>query len=421
MHSIKLKGKLFAAGLWWNLHSSKKRKDQQAHIKEKAQSLPEENFNCVVVTKDQFGLGHHDGKLRKLPSLVCALRKLSHPTWLGRFLVEDVNGQLVWWVCAIKNGTPFAEGDEIFISREDAEKRIAEHRSYAEWPHEIFTETVEETNKQLGGLLKPVERLRALEAKRIPSYVYLAAGAVTIAAFLFMYNAYLEKQEREAARIQRQLDAQAAKAKQAALMDNPEKYFKRVWEHAPKPEKVASVCLNEMLSLPMFSSGWKLNSIICSINEASGNVAAQWGHTPAASFTRLPELERASVQLSEDSPSTALSRQPLTITAKRTQSAILPKADATARLYQLTSLATSNLSLSWEKPEQHTEKPPAGKTITFTAPWQKGVWTLSNVPYAFLTSKELPHYLRTIPGLAVTTVSFSRNMWNISGEVYAIK
>ena len=421
MHSIKLKGKLFAAGLWWNLHASKKRKEQQAHLKEKAQSLPEEKFNCVVMTKDQFGLGHHDGKLRKLPSLVCALRRLAPATWLGRFLVEDVNGQLVWWVCAIKNGTPFAEGDEIFISREDADKRIEEHKSYAEWPHEIFTETVAETEEQLGALLKPAERLCALEAKGVPSLAYLAAGVAAIAALLFIYNAYLDGQAKEAARIQRQLNAQAAKARQSELMNNPEKYFKRAWEHTPEPAKTTSECLKAMSSLPLFSSGWELKSVTCTVKEDLGNVAAQWAHTSAASFIRLPKLAEATVTLDESSPNTARSLRPLKIGSMRSPTAILPQAEATARLYQLTSLATSRLSLSWENPVQHTEKPPVGKAVTFTAPWQKGVWTLSGVPYAFLTSKGLPHYLRTIPGLVVSTVSFARNKWNISGEVYAIQ
>lgn len=435
MHNIKLNGKTYAAGLWWQILESGKKKEQIAHIKERAASIPESNFNCVAIRHDQFGLGKAEGKIPSAPSLICALLKRSHPTWVGRMLLEDSNGQLVWWVCAIKNGRIYADGDAIFYSREEADKLLQEHKSFFDWPtdkadaealiaegklpYEVLTETVEETQKQLAGLLKTAERIRPLEQRSIPSAIYLLLFIVLCSAAYMLFDEYQGEQLRRVAQAQRSSLEQSAKKTLADIQNAPEQFFNQYWKTQPEAKKAALLCITAMQGLPLYSNGWELSAIVCKKETSDWNLASEWQYTPAASFTRLPDIT-TTVSLGKD-PKKAFATETLTLPAERPATKLITKEDARSRIFQLAASTQSIASISWSPPEEHVEKPVIGKAVTFPAPWQKATWNFTRVPYFALAPEVLPTHLNAIPGVVISSVSYSRNQWKISGEIYAVR
>ncbi|MCT4625658.1 type 4b pilus protein PilO2 [Halodesulfovibrio sp.] len=405
------------------------------HITTRAASIPESNFNCVAIRRDQFGLGKAEGKTKHVPSLICALVKRSHPTWVGRMLLEASNGQLVWWVCAIKNGRIYADGDAVFLSKEEAEKRLQEHKSFFDWPtdatleaeliaegklpYEVLTETVEETREQLSGLIKPAEKLRPLEQRSLHPIFYWLLLILLCGAGFKAYEEYHSEQLRKAARAQRLALEQTAEKTLAEIRNAPEQFFNRYWQSQPQAKKAALLCISSIKGLPLYSNGWELSAVTCTNAGTSWNLLSEWQYSPAASFTRLPSVSD-SVRLGKD-PKKAFASSRLTLAAERPPAALITKADARSRLFQLAAAAEAVASLSWSPPEVHVEKPVLGKPVTFPAPWQKADWTLTRVPFSALAPDALPEQLNAIPGVVISSVSYSRNQWKLSGEIYAVR
>ncbi|MCT4533759.1 type 4b pilus protein PilO2 [Halodesulfovibrio sp.] len=418
MRSIKINGKIYVAGLWWQVLEGTKKKDQLTQIRANVDQFKEDNFNCYVIRNSQFGLGKLDGKIKGYPSLICALLDRSQSTWLGRFLLQDEDGKNVWWVCAVKDGKPLAEGDTVFNTQEEADSHLARLREISDWEHEVTTDSFVDTIAHFTGLLKPAQRIRSLEVKRIPVSVRLLVVALLCTGCYLAYSEYEAHKQAEFNRIQRQLNAEIAQQKRKALEESPEQFFPRVWENTPDVGHVAALCIPKMQSIPLYNNGWSLFMSTCDVTAVPARLNTEWNHTKGARFDALPVIFNDPAQLDAQNPIKAHSTHVLNIRRERASKPLLSKEEAVGRLYQVTAAAQGRISVNWSQVEIHKVSDVIGKPLQFSSPWRQCKWTLSGVPNAAITSQSLLTYLSELSGIVIKKITYLPQGWTITGELY---
>ncbi len=418
MHSVKINGKPYAVGLWWQVLKGSKKRDQLAHIRKQVAEFKDEDFNCYVIRKSQFGLGNLTGKIKSYPSLACALIDRTHGTWIGRFLLEDSDGKQLWWVCAIKDGKPLADGDAIFTSQHEADRHLEKIRAISKWEHEVLTETVAETEEHFKGLLKPAQRLHSLEEKSVPSSVRVIVVLLICAGFYMVYAKYEAHKLAEFNRKQQQIHAKDAQNRRKQLENSSELFFPKVWQKAPDVAHVAALCVPAMQDLPLYNRGWALLSSTCDTSTVPAQLKTEWKHTAGARFDALPVVFEEPAILDSITPTKAFSTHDLYVKRERPMSNLLTKEEAMGKIYQLTSAAQAHISLAWSPIKTHKESDVIGAPLVFTSPWRHSKWMLSSIPSAAITDRSLLTSLDKIPGIVIAQITYLHQGWTITGELY---
>lgn len=418
MHSVKLNGKTYAAGLWWQVLKGSKRRDQLDHVRNQVAEFKDENFNCYVIRKSQFGLGNLKGKIKSHPSLVCALIDRTQDTWLGRFLLEETEGKQLWWVCAIKDGKPLAEGDAIFTSQSEADRHLNKLRVISKWENEILTETVAETEEHFKGLLKPAQRLHSLEEKSVPSSVRMIVVLLICASCYMAYTKYEAHKLAEFNRKQQQLNAENAQNRRKQLENAPEQFFPKVWEKTPDVAHVATLCVPAMQSLPLYNRGWAFLSSTCDLSTVPAQLKTEWNYTAGARFDAPPVVFEEPAILDSITPTKAFSTHALHVKHERPAKPLVTKEEAMGKLYQLTSAAQAHISVAWSPIKTHKESDVIGAPLVFTSPWRHNKWTLSGIPSAAIIDQSLLTSLGELPGIVIAQITYLPQGWTITGELY---
>lgn len=419
MRSVKINGKHYAVGLWWQVLKGTKKRDQLDHIRKQVAEFKEEHFNCYAIRKSQFGLGNLEGKIKSYPSLACALIDRTPDTWLGRFLLEESEGKQLWWVCAVKEGKPLADGDAIFTSLEEADNHLKKFRAISQWETEILTDTVDGAADQFKGLIKPAQRLRSIEERRIPTSLKLAILFLLIVSGYTAYTQYEEQKLAEFKRIQQQMNAKNALDRRKELEEAPEQFFPRTWEQFPDVAHVATLCLPIMQNIPLYNNGWALQNTTCDLKTIPPLLKTEWSHTKGARFDALPILFGDIALLNTKTPTKAISSYALHIEYKRPSKELYSTEKAVGVLYQITAAAQAHINVTWSEPKTHKVSDVIGKPLFFTSPWRHCKWTLSGIPSAAITGQSLLNSLHDLPGVVINHITYLPQGWTITGELYA--
>lgn len=413
MRNIKLNKKEYAIGFWWQILDGKGGKKQ---LLEKALKLSEDfsdrNYNCIVPRKQQFGLGSSEtDKIKRLPSLACALVERSRSTWVGMFCLNDKAD--LWWVCAVSKKTIVAEGDQFFTSRDEAEAHLKSLKSMSNWDkHEFTCETLEESLAHFEGLLKPKEKVQSLVPEN-PRGKIIAVAAVVVLLGMgwILWNSHqqsvLEEQRRIAA-----LEARLKqKNQQVKIEKNPAQLFSMSWKEAPLPSVFADEFLNAVHHTDPFENGWELESIV----RNDEGIYMSWLHQLGAKFTDRPYNSTLG---SGPKQAEITIRYPRA--EKRQNQSLIPKDDATAQLYELTRNVGAKLSLNWKTPEtKKLNNSAIKKTAEITAPWVVGKWKLSGLPAVVSISNDLFFEMDNIPCLVISKIDLTNNQCSMEGLIYA--
>ncbi|WP_031480028.1 type 4b pilus protein PilO2 [Maridesulfovibrio frigidus] len=412
MHTIKINKKQYAAGFWWQILDGKGRKKQLIEQARKmAANFADREYNYVIARKQQFGLSSDPAKLKRIPSLACALVERSRSTWVGMFCLNDEKN--LWWICAISKKTIVAEGDRICNSREEAEAHLNNLKAMSNWENnEFICETFSDTLKHFDGLIKPSERVQPLyPQKNNGKLLLLAAAVIIIVAGFSFWNDYQADQLAEQQRIEA-IKARAESEKNKEIISSdPGKYFTMPWKVSPMPLKFAKQFLRAMRKTEPFNNGWKLETI----TRNDKGIYMAWSHQEGAEFTSRPSDSSfgSRPDLAEiiiDYPKELVRPgQPLT-----------NKSEVTALLYELTRTLGAKLNLTWKAPEIKKQKSKLlNQSLDIIAPWIKGEWKLSGLPAGSAISESLFARMDSIPCLVIYEISFTRNQCTMEGQVYA--
>ncbi|WP_415713358.1 type 4b pilus protein PilO2 [Maridesulfovibrio sp.] len=415
MLSIRIKKKEYVIGFWWQILEGKGRKQLFEKARAVAEDFKDRKYNCLVPRKQQYGLGSCEGdKIKRLPSLACALVERSTDTWIGMFCLADD----IWWVCAVSKKTIVAEGDQFFSSRTEAQAHLNSLKSMSSWnkDNEYICETAEASLSHFEGLLKPSERVQPLNPEH--SNLKLIIGAVILISACvgwYMWDSHQqdlrEAEQRRIAREARQKELQ----KQEAVQEDPEQLFAMVWKNTPLPSAFAHEFLHAVRNSEPYTLGWKLNSIVRDVD----GIYMAWLHQEGADFTNRPAIEEINSSLGAK-PELA----DLTINypeaEKRPEQALIKKGVATARLYELTRTLGAKLNLTWQTPEtKKLDNKILKKAVAVTAPWIKGEWKLSALPVGVTIEDALFTAMDSIPCLVLSKIDFTNNQCTLEGQIYA--
>ncbi|NDV26918.1 type 4b pilus protein PilO2 [Desulfovibrio sp. JC010] len=416
MRSIKIKKKEYVIGFWWQLLEGKGRKVLFEKARAVAEDFKDSKYNCIVPRKQQFGLGTCESrKVKRLPSLACALVERSPDTWIGIFcFAEDL-----WWVCAVSKKMIVADGDQYFTSKIEAEAHLARLKSMSSWDkdNEYRCETVDESLSHFEGLLKATERVQPLYPEHSNlKFILGAAILITACAGWYMWDAHQqdlrEAEQRRIAQKARQKELQ----KQETVTKDPEKIFAMAWKEAPLPSAFAHEFLRAVRDSEPYTLGWKLNSII---RDADGIYMA-WLHQEGADFTNRPTVEKINSSLGAK-PELADLTIDYPEAEKRPAQALIKKDVATARLYELTRNIGAKLNLTWQAPvTKKLDNKILQKTVAVTAPWVKGEWKLSALPVGVTIEDALFTAMDSIPCLVLSKIDFTNNQCTLEGQIYAV-
>lgn len=405
MQHIIIKKKKYAIGLWWQfINGSGKRKDALEQARVLADKFPEDGYNCVAIRKQQFGLGSCDAaKIKRLPSLACALVERSLPTWIGMFCLSEE----LWWVCAVSKKNIAAEGDQYFSSRTEAEAHFNNLKSLSDWDNtKILCGTAEESMDYFNGLLRTSEKVQPLvEQNRRGLWISFAALCVALIMGWLIWDQLQQDQLAEL----RRLAAIESKLKQqevAPVLIDLDTLFTKEWNETALPSAFAYEFLRAVRHTEPYTLGWKLKSII----RNGEGIYMAWLHQQGAQFTDRPGNSTLDTR-----PELAEITIPYAHKNQRPEQKLGQKLEVTARLYELTRVLGARLRLNWKKPEIKK----LGKTNQHTSPWIKGEWKLSALPSLSVISEPLFYELDTIPGLVLTKIDLTENKCTMEGQIYA--
>jgi len=417
MRTIEIDDRTYALGLLWFLPSdsnlSKRAMLKRAQAAATHENYESEQFNFVSLRTDQYGLGRYDDRLPpKTVSLASAFKpQIKTEAFLGVFCF----GENLWWVCCQLRNKILAIGDIVCDSKEDAFKAASDLRHYIEKPgyEEIAKESKEDSLEYLWPYLMPDTPLRPLfessEQERL--IIKGALGAALLVVFCFgvswISGIYKTRQE---ARLTAQMLAQK-KASRKEYLAHPELHFKKYWLEAPEIIPAGLQCSKAFMSLPVSVNTWMLEESVCS---PGGSINITWSHRKGASFVSLPSGSHLTTpqQASEIRTLPKLSNRPSP--SPTDPLPLLTKDQVTALLYELSQNVGCYLSLSWDPPEELQ----VDDETTITAPWQRGVFDLSQLSTVILLGPDLFGAL-SYPGSVLASLTMKNDELSVRGYIYA--
>lgn len=411
MHTITINNKSYAAGLWWQVPDNigkGRHKDVLAAARLSAAQQAKEGYNCVLLRKDQFGLGCAD-KFQPLPALAAALHPKELP-FVGLFRVSGDTIGSFWWLCAItKGGFIAGDGDMLYENRDIALDRVRDLlKPLGNVPLSYDCATSEESELALTPLLHSDGKLERLYPDPRQKRVGLIALAVMAALGTgwYAYDYYVTEQAEQFRKAQMLAMQKAQQGKRSEAQSNIERYFPKHWEKSPTVQDFAEQCLPVLYATPSVVRGWLLDSSLCQKN----TLVHTWVHAQGASYTNLPD--KAVLQ---KAPKKALATHTLPVPPARgayLRDELLPKTQVAGQLYQITQDIGVSVSLQWANAESTTVE-----GVVLLAPWVSCTWEMASVPNSGLA--ELLALLDAVPALTLESILLQKNTWILKGFVYA--
>ncbi|MDR2745550.1 MAG: type 4b pilus protein PilO2 [Desulfovibrio sp.] len=422
MRLVMVNRRPWAVGFHWGVYSPMRRLSR-AGMLQRAQNL-DAAYDMAALGRNECGFGGSGGNpesFEKARSLAAYVRI---PRLLGLFALEDVSGDVFWWVFCRHENTMVGMGDQVCLTREDADVQLDQLRKLLGIDDQdmVVCSTVDESQQWLTPLLHvDIEALFRRRGRIISLTTpitrrkkrLLAAGALICGLIGCVWWATLwHEREEEKAKFESARQARLSKeAHRGALQNRPEHHFKQTWVEAPDVRDVAESCLSVMFGLPVMSRGWLMNDATC----AGKSVTVTWEYQPQANYLELPQGG------SLKSPKSAVSRVSVYGAAIRSRNGqtypnLLTQEMATRLLYQLTQHYSARLGLTFKSPEKRVID-----EVTITAPWAAGDWHLDAVSVAYLKDAKFWRSLADIPGFTLDRIVLKKHTsnWSLYGNIFA--
>lgn len=410
MRAIDINGQKFALGLWWQSHPGGPAKGRALlkDAQEQARTIEGESFTHVALRPEQYGLGDFpDGFLpKKTIPLAAALRPQGQgDLFLGVFRL----GENLWWLCGLLRGQVLPEGDAVFASREEALQGAADLRANLDLPGnmtftEVTLEDAAEARAYLAAHLGPERPLVSLY-RRDGATLHLAAR-VALGAVLALSLAGWGYGQYQATQAQ-------PTVQRGEVLAHPERYFKSEWLSAPTVAAAGAQCAKALGALPLSAQGWQLESATCRPGQG---LTSAWRHGGFTSFSHLPEGLTLEGLTRTEAQKGRMAR-PLPRLAARPNGSgdLLRRSEAVPLLFDLTQILRVGLNIPWDDPE----KCQLDAKTSISAPWVRGAFDFSPVPWAAVNDGSLFQYLDKFPGLALTEMGLANGTLTIKGYIYA--
>ncbi|GAB1253032.1 type 4b pilus protein PilO2 [Desulfovibrio falkowii] len=412
-----INNRAWAVGLDWS--STRTEKLSRLQLLETAQKI-DPSFDVMAVQRQLYGFGSSGGRpedWKKVRSLAAFLEL--PPAFLGLFALEDVQGEVIWWVLCRQNGQNVGQGDVVYATRQEAEKEL---KSLNELLDPTITDIdIFDDPARSAAWLSPLLHvgpsallyrrgcLRSLlpTGKKIP-WRSLAAGLALTGVFGLALDTWMTKQAEQASREAAYLARLNKEQRRQDIAAHPEKHFQQTWTDAPLAIDVAIPCVSSLLELPTVVNGWLLSEATCNHR----GVTTVWAHQPQGDFINLPRSGTLKT------PQLAASQTPLSVKLypRRGQKYpnLLLRDSISQHLYHITQQIGAKLRLSFQPAEKRTVQ-----NVELAAPWFKGNWEMTSVPDSLLRSAALWNAFSYLPGLTLDSITFKNESWTLQGQVYA--
>ncbi|EHJ48812.1 Pilin accessory family protein [Solidesulfovibrio carbinoliphilus subsp. oakridgensis] len=415
MRRVIIEQRPWAVGLQWVTGTAK---PTIAELRQDASKI-DPTLDMVAYRQRQHGFAASGGAVRSwlgVRALAAAVRVTS-PSFLGLFCLEDQQEGTFWWVYAVSQALIVGMGDQVFAARAEAEEWIQSLKGLlvTDFEEIVVCETVEDSLRWLTPLIStgPFGRIRSRTGSLQPlrpvpgqrgRLIVMGSIAGTLLFGGYGLKLFLAhragQQAMEAARVAMINKEQRKKELQA----HPERYFPQPWVKAPEVGDLVPRGISALLELPTAASGWTLDRAAYD----GKAVVATWGHKSGADYVHLPFAAHL------ETPQKAVSRLPLAGPFNpRLARPLLSREQCTRMLYDGTQVLGARLRLSYSVPEKKRVE-----NVEVTAPWARGQWELSEIPSAMMLDGGLPEIFTRIPGLILETLALEKTIWVIKGSVY---
>ncbi len=397
----------YAVGLYWENSPS----TRVVSAAKEAASQPGQQADFFAVRagiKDgrvpQFGLAQAAaGHKASMPAFAGCLANQQPGSWVGAFRLRE--GTVV---TVVRDDLIVPDGDQLYLDENDARERVLQEISFGGLQRIYAPESwsIPGSDNMPVSLLMDERRDVKLQTVTTPKSTWIIAGVV-VALLLTGLGVGLYLQDQEAKRIAEQRarmtaleQAKAAANKLAGITDEPQyPPPDRKWEKQPMPLSVIEVCRAGLNQVPAATAGWHIAQLKCDGNSIS------LGWTRDKGFSVPPKS-----WVIAESGNTAVSSVSLPKLMPREHEDLLNPQDITRRY----------LAQNWSGTIQHAPDDP----LPPPPPNYKGAWTPPPAPWVkrsfTLTVSELPSllpvYLRDVPGVIVTSLTFKPSTNNIGGS-----
>lgn len=417
MRMVIINNRAWAVGLDWS--STRTEKLSRLQLLETAQKI-DPSFDIMAVQRRLYGFGSSEGRpgdWKNVRSLAAFLEL--PPASLGLFALEDVQGEIVWWVLCRQNGQNVGQGDAVYATRQEAEielKSLNELLDPTITDVDIFDDPVRSAAwlsplLHIGpsALLHRRGCLRSLlpKERKFP-WRSLAAGLALTCVSGLALDVWMTRQAEQVSREAAYLARVNKEQRRQDLAAHPEKHFQQTWTDAPLAIDVAVPCVSSLLELPTVVNGWLLSEATCTRR----GVTTTWAHQPQGDFINLPfegTLKTPQVAVSQKK----LPAKPHPRIGQKYPN-LMPQSSVSQHLYHITQQVGAKLRLSFQPAEKRSVQ-----NVELTAPWLKGNWEMSFVPESLLHSDVLWNAFSSLPGLTLEKIGFKNESWTIQGHVYA--
>lgn len=408
----------YAVGLQWLSTTGKTRKRSMGELLKDATSLNPQ-LDLVAFRPSQHGFGSSGGNAGlwlKTSPLVAALR-IPSISFIGMFLLEDVNGEQFWWVHASRQKLITAQGDNLFATREEAYNHVLGVQDLlGEFDQAISYDSVVDSTNWLSPLLKSEiipafsrGRLRPLRshANQRKKLVAFLVGVGVVMAVSYGLREFLAHRAGQQAMDMARLALIDKEKHRKELLAHAARYFPTPWVGVLSVREIMSTCLPQMLNLPVAANGWTSDSAVCD----GRTVKTTWMHHPGASYINLPHKGRLLTPQKAESSQLLKARSNVD---SNPQWVLLRREEMSRLLYEITQTLGLKLKLSFEPPAKRVVD-----EVELLAPWVRGSFELSGLPAAFVVESEPVADMLSLQGLVLEQVRFSGTIWTFKGSVYA--
>lgn len=424
MRLVIINNRSYVIGLrWTTLKSRHDMKRSRADLFREAQLL-NLSYDMIVTRQSQYAFGASAGNMQafaKARSLAASLKGLlqTGDAFVGMFMLQTVEGDPVWWVIAFKDALVTALSDNVYASREEAERQRHELRELLEPIKQTVTlETAQESLDWLKPLLpEGFWASRLSGANRMESLTSLPSqhnaklglvGGLMLAGVSWLgASMYLDYQSAQQAMEAAQQAMRSKEARRMELLAHPERHFSMPWQTASEPKALWTACMPVMLELPLASNGWELASATC----LGTSVQVVWAHKPGADYLHLPPRARLGKSSTQAVSSLPVPVFPSSSRRKLPYTELERRETISRHLYQITQHTASRLNLAFAQPQKAVVD-----KIEIIAPWLEGSWELKDVPDGLVLEAALTEAL-SLPGLVLTAIDYN-TQWSMRGKVY---
>lgn len=390
---IQIGKRQWLAGLTWSSFEDAPSKND---LQEDAQRL-HASWAAVRITESAIQAGfcapvESIKSPQKLYSLAAMLADSKEQPWLGIFKIEEG----LWWYIAVRDGHAILPDGDVIGGKAEIHAARDRHAGYTDWKYiEGDINLLEEFINEIDAKPTPVRSLHGTNLPIIPLIILAVILACSSGGgyYWWQQKQQAEEQARLLAMQQARAQMQAGKPITAFILPSP-------LLTTPEPNEWLFACGNIISNLPLSQQGWELDKVGCNTTSAM----VHWLRQNGATVANKPEGDLSS-------PGDEINQTiPLIVNTQGKDDAIaLPDAKLIFRAWAQTAGFSLTLNEAAPPPPSLPGAEPTTAPIVMH-PQANIILEIPISPFHIDLSK--------IPGLRLTSLQSTKQMWHIEGILY---